>query len=577
MVAPIRDAATVPLEAPALVAGAGTALWLGLDGAVLNLSLPDAALRARHGPPPILCHAPLAAKRLGIARFAALDVLELHAFVRPTRACVPTVRGLAAALGLERPRDLAAEVQALPAIARALLSELASLEERDEAALIADRMAAAGWSWGTHAVAALERTGAPGEAEAARPELAGFAVWRKLPSWSEHAPESPPGSQPVLPTEARRRLVELLARDRAAREDAPETRSPVEPRPQQADYASAVTAAFTPRERRGVPRFVLAEAGTGVGKTLGYIAPASLWAEKNGGPVWISTYTRNLQHQIDGELDRLHPDPLTKARRVVIRKGRENYLCLLNMDEAVAGARLDGREVIALGLIARWAAETRDGDMIGGDFPSWLADLVGRARTLDLRDHRGECVYSACPHYHKCFIEGSIRRARRAEIVVANHALVMAQAALGGLDDGTVPQRYVFDEGHHVFDAADGAFSAYLSGAEMAELRRWVLGREDRRRSRARGLKRRTGDLALGDAEAEQAIEEAESGARALPDEGWPTRVTGPEPRGPAERFLALVRETVYARAPEPLGPYGLECEPRPTAAGLLKASAALE
>ncbi len=54
---------------------------------------------------------------------------------------------------------------------------------------------------------------------------------------------------------------------------------------------------------------MLAEAGTGVGKTLGYIAPSGLWAEKNKGPVWISTFTRHLQHQIDGELDRLYANP----------------------------------------------------------------------------------------------------------------------------------------------------------------------------------------------------------------------------------------------------------------------------
>ena len=92
--------------------------------------------------------------------------------------------------------------------------------------------------------------------------------------------------------EARTRLGELLGDD-------------AEARPQQADYASAVTQAFTPRDVEGEPTMVLAEAGTGVGKTLGYIAPASLWAERNRAPVWISTYTRNLQHQIDGELDRL--------------------------------------------------------------------------------------------------------------------------------------------------------------------------------------------------------------------------------------------------------------------------------
>jgi len=69
---------------------------------------------------------------------------------------------------------------------------------------------------------------------------------------------------------------------------------------------------------------------------------------------------------------------------------------------------------------------------------------------------------------------------------VANHALVMVQAALGGLDDSYLPTRYVFDEGHHVFDAADSAFSLALTGQEAAELRRWLLGAEGGGRGRAR-------------------------------------------------------------------------------------------
>src|SRR3546814_10912961 len=103
--------------------------------------------------------------------------------------------------------------------------------------------------------------------------------------------------------------------------------------------ASAVTAAFAPRATVGTPNMVLAEAGTGVGKTLGYIAPASLWAERNEAPVWLSTYTRNLQHQIDQELERLFPDPARQAQKAVLRKGRENYLCLMNLEEAVKRVR----------------------------------------------------------------------------------------------------------------------------------------------------------------------------------------------------------------------------------------------
>ena len=71
-------------------------------------------------------------------------------------------------------------------------------------------------------------------------------------------------------------------------------------------------------------------------------------AETNGAPVWISAYTRTLQHQIASELTRLYPDATSRARKVVIRKGRENYLCLLNLEEALGqlggagGARAGG-------------------------------------------------------------------------------------------------------------------------------------------------------------------------------------------------------------------------------------------
>ena len=64
----------------------------------------------------------------------------------------------------------------------------------------------------------------------------------------------------------------------------------------------------------------------------------------------------------------------------------------------------------------------------------------------------------------------------------------MIQAALSGPDDKFRPTRYIFDEGHHVFDAADSAFAAALTAGEAAELRRWVRGAEDGRRGRARGL-----------------------------------------------------------------------------------------
>jgi ATP-dependent DNA helicase DinG len=195
-------------------------------------------------------------------------------------------------------------------------------------------------------------------------------------------------------------------------------------------FAKEAAFAFQPREREGEPRMMLAEAGTGVGKTLGYLAPASLWAEANGPAVWVSTYTRALQRQIERESRSIYPDLKERARKAVVRKGRENYLCLLNFQEQINGAQLGNGDLIGLALTARWARATRDGDMTGGDYPGWLPGLFStapshQASAANLVDRRGECVHAACPHYRTCFVEKTIRASRRADLVVANHALVM--------------------------------------------------------------------------------------------------------------------------------------------------------
>ncbi|MGH7078797.1 MAG: ATP-dependent DNA helicase [Acetobacteraceae bacterium] len=317
--------------------------------------------------------------------------------------------------------------------------------------------------------------------------------------------------------------------------------------------------AFAPREAEDAPKFVLAEAGTGIGKTLGYIAPASLWAERNQAPVWISTFTRHLQRQVEAELCRLYPEPAERRRRAVVRKGRENYLCLLNYEEAaVAAANRNTAAVIPLGLIARWAEVSADGDLQGGDLPGWISELFGPATLPELADRRGECIYAACPHWRRCFIEHNVRRARTADLVVANHALVMAHAAWGGFDESGVPLRIVFDEGHRLLDAADSAFAVELSGTTMAELRRWLLGPEGGRsgsRGRGRGLAARVGDL-LGEADAlPKALEEALDAARALPAPGWRGRLSGMGTAvamfapAPAEALLAAMARAVIARA----------------------------
>ena len=557
-------ASTLAHELPALVAGRSFASWRAPSGDSEALGAEEAARRAQASPP-ILCHAPATSRRLGVEHVDGYDVLELFALARPAQFTLPTIRGLARTLSINAP-DSAEDVEILIAVASALLHDIATnTDDHGELVGIARALARAGWLWGPFVLDALGVDAMTDQGAAAA--TSALAVWRKVPEWTESAPEPPPANDAVSADEARDRLEMLLG-------DGSESRQG------QRDYAAAAAAAFAPPTAPDTPNIVLAEAGTGTGKTLGYIAPASVWSEKNAGPVWISTYTRNLQQQIDQELDHLYPDPAVKARQVVIRKGRENYLCLLNLED-VAGrfTGLQRRNAVGVALTARWVQATRDGDL-GGDFPAWLVDLVGVGATLGLADRRGECIYSACSHYSRCFVEHSIRKARRARLVVANHALVMIQAAMGGIggEENTLPTRYVLDEGHHVFDAADSAYAAHLSGREMADLRRWLLGAEGsgRRRpgSRARGLRERVEDLiAVDDSESSDALMAALDAAQVLPAPAWLNRLSGNTPEGAAETFLAECRLQVYARAPADAGPYSLETDVRPPSEALPSAA----
>ena len=491
---------------------AGTRLiWISGAGEIDSIDRGEAALRLRASVP-VICHRRWSEARAGTEIEACLDVMELFAFVRPARFCLPTPRGLAAQLSLPMPNGAEDMAALLPRAAFALLDELAAGAERPrrEAGAIATMMTASGWPWGPIVLAHLGLPPPPN----APPDGRMASIFGRLPEYNEFSATPPPGSTPIPPDAARDRLGQMLGDGSELRES-------------QADYAAALAAGFDRPDAGPLPAMVLAEAGTGTGKTLGYLAPATLWAETNGAPVWISTYTRTLQHQIASELTRLYPDATSRARKVVIRKGRENYLCLLNLEEALGQLGGAPRRGTALGLMARWAGATGDGDLTGPTFPAWLTDLAGRAQTIGLADRRGECIHSACAHYNRCFVEKSTRRARRADIVISNHALVMINAAYAppveAETDRRRPTRYVFDEGHHLFDAADSAFSVYLSAQESAELRNWIRGAEDGRRGRARGLKRRIGELladhpaALADLDSALEAARGDEGAQPLP------------------------------------------------------------
>jgi ATP-dependent DNA helicase DinG len=518
-------------------------IWIADADGVRGVGRGEAIARASETPM-IMLGAPIVGERLGYAELLGLDLLELFAFIHPARFMVPTPKGLATALGLTVPQD---DKQAAELLRTATATLLGIIEdpawpEREGAWTCAGSLERLRWPWAIEVNSRLKT-----------PTTAERFLFSRLPDWDE------------VPARAAPRPIVLGAVDVADRLDAL-TGIGAEVRTGQRDYAEAARAAFAPRIAKDQPHIVLAEAGTGIGKTLGYLAPASLWAEQAGGAVWISTFTKALQRQLDAESKRLFTDPIERAAKIVVRKGRENYLCLLNLEDALQGG-FAGRAAILAQLVARWAGYSRDGDMVGGDLPGWLPTLFRRNGATALTDRRGECVYAGCPHYRKCFIERATRASIGADLVIANHALVMVNAARGREQAGA-PTRIIFDEGHHIADAADSMFSAALTGQEAIELRRWIIGPEGKARGRRRGLAARLADVASYDAEGAAAINAAAHAAQALPADNWLTRIAENAPYGPIETLLAGVRGTVFARSigadGEDAG-YGLETE----AAGL--------
>ena len=247
-----------PLLLPALHA-THAGIWLaGADGQAREASRGEAIARAAETPH-IILNAPLVGQRLGYPELSGLDLLELFAFVHPARFAVPTVAGLSRTLGLELPESEAQAASALQRIAERLVAVLADpgWREREGAWTSNATLHRLGWTWAPLIGARLER-----------PERGERMLFARLKQWEE-AGERPPPRTVVVPAEAASaRLDRLTGR--------------AEARGGQRAMAEAVTQVFAPKPAKGSPNLLLAEAGTGIGKTLAYLAPASLWAEEFG-------------------------------------------------------------------------------------------------------------------------------------------------------------------------------------------------------------------------------------------------------------------------------------------------------
>ncbi len=229
-----------------------------------------------------------------------------------------------------------------------------------------------------------------------------------------------------------------------------------------------------------------AEAGTGVGKSLAYLLPALSWAIANGERVVISTNTINLQQQLMEKDIPLVKRILDQDPKVVLVKGRGNYLCAHRLAEALEEMSLFEDRDPELLAIREWARTTETGSRT--DLSFYPSEEVW-SRVCSEAD---ACLGLRCGHRDGCFVLKARREASAAQVLVANHHLLFADLALrmagsGYEDPAVLPpfRRIVFDEAHNIEKAATSFFSQSFSRFAVARF----LGRlYRRRRGRVTGL-----------------------------------------------------------------------------------------
>jgi ATP-dependent DNA helicase DinG len=214
---------------------------------------------------------------------------------------------------------------------------------------------------------------------------------------------------------------------------------------------------------------LVAEAGTGTGKTFAYLVPALL----AGGKVIVSTGTKTLQDQLfDRDLPAVR-EALACGASIALLKGRANYVCLYRLRRAAREGRFASRdEALQLRRIERFAALTDTGDRadladVPEDAPVW-------AQATSTRDN---CLGQGCPDYRDCFVMRARRNALAADVVVVNHHLFFADLVLReeGISE-LLPacNTVIFDEAHQLPETARLFFGETLSSAQLVDLARDV-------------------------------------------------------------------------------------------------------
>jgi len=232
-------------------------------------------------------------------------------------------------------------------------------------------------------------------------------------------------------------------------------------RAQQLEMAERIAAAMAANS------VLVAEAGTGTGKTYAYLVPALL----SGGKVIVSTGTKNLQDQLFSRDIPTVCKALGSPVKVALLKGRANYVCHYHLERSLADGRFITREDAShASRIARFAKKTKTGDKADcGDVPE-SSTVWGMVTST-----RENCLGQDCPSNKECFVLAARREALAADLVVVNHHLFFADVMLR--DEGTAEllpacNTVIFDEAHQLPETASLFFGDNVSTAQVVDLAR---------------------------------------------------------------------------------------------------------
>lgn len=292
-------------------------------------------------------------------------------------------------------------------------------------------------------------------------------LYAKIPRLPRTPPASGPEARPPKPLD-----VPEIGRALSHRGPLAQTLDRFEERPEQQAMARRVCRAFN----EGT--FLVAEAGTGVGKSFAYLVPALEWAALNEDPagrVVLSTRTKTLQDQLfHQDIPRIR-QAFAKPWDAVLLKGRQNYLCLRRLDALLTG-ELPLSERTWLMPLVSWLDSTQTGDL------EEVHALRRREVRRRVQDDPEYCIGRRCSFYERCFSGGARTRAKHARLVVVNHALLLADLLLEGAILGDY-QHLIVDEAHHFEKSARQALQRsvdyrYFQGIFDELLRRDALSRE---------------------------------------------------------------------------------------------------